>query len=266
MENSKKFLTVFLFLFSAAICITSCSDSNESNTSRITVKLVDAPGDYEAVNIDVQDIMIKRSENGDEENGWQSISTESMAGVYNLLDFVGGNELLLADSLIPSGKLNQIRLVLGDHNSVVIAGESFPLATPSALQSGLKLLVNETLAPGFNYSFTLDFDADDSVVPEGNGDYSLKPVIRISAEVSSGIIAGSVTPFDGQIEISVMVGEDTISTYADETGAFVLYGIPEGVYTVTITPDAASGLSAVTLNDVEVMNGETTQTGEITLE
>jgi hypothetical protein len=34
--------------------------------------------------------------------------------VYNLLDLTAGVNALLADNLVPSGKLGQIRLLLGD--------------------------------------------------------------------------------------------------------------------------------------------------------
>ena len=54
----------------------------------------------------------------------------------------------------------------------------YPLATPSAMQSGLKLNLNKFLLPNFNNVILIDFDAHESIVEQGNGDYSLKPVLR----------------------------------------------------------------------------------------
>lgn len=47
---------------------------------------------------------------------------------------------------------------------------------------------------GIEYKLWLDFDAGRSVVEIGNGNYILKPVIRIYSEATSGAIKGSVLP------------------------------------------------------------------------
>jgi hypothetical protein len=55
------------------------------------------------------------SDTGDQ--GWVSIGDALQVGpdkVYNLLDLTAGVNVLLADNLVPSGKLGQIRLLLGD--------------------------------------------------------------------------------------------------------------------------------------------------------
>jgi hypothetical protein len=55
-------------------------------------------------------------------------------------------EKLITDTLEIS-KVQQIRLILGTRNTVV-DGITYPLSTPSAEQSGLKLQVNQTLQEG----------------------------------------------------------------------------------------------------------------------
>ena len=45
---------------------------------------------------------------------------------------------------------------------------------------------------GIEYKLWPDFDAGRSVVETGNGNYILKPVIRIYSEATSGAIKGSV--------------------------------------------------------------------------
>ena len=81
MKKMKKFLTALFSVFTLGIILFSCSN-NDENTSRIAIRLTDAPGDFEAVNIDVQDILINRG-NEDVESGWESILTEGVAGLYN---------------------------------------------------------------------------------------------------------------------------------------------------------------------------------------
>ncbi len=241
-------------------------DINQDGTTNISIKLVDAPGDYDNVFIDVEDVMIKVNDDSEDDNGWVSVGAN--AGVYDLLELTGGlNVVLIDDYEVSSGVLNQIRLVLGENNSVVIDGETFPLNTPSAQQSGLKIKINQELESGFTYNFVLDFNVDSSIVVAGNsGNINLKPVINASAEFSSGKIQGIIVPTDFQTMASVQVGDDTISTFTNENGVFVLNGVPAGTYDVTITPDAESGYGDVVLNDVVVVNGEITDVGTIELE
>jgi hypothetical protein len=256
-------LTLFLALF-----VTSCNnndDNDSSQTSKVSVRMTDAPGDYDEVNVEVIDVKIKSTlENG--EDGWVSIGNIT-PGIYNLLDLTGGVNVLLADNEVPSGFLGQIRLVLGEHNTVVKDGVTYPLKTPSAQQSGLKLKVNQTLTGGVTYDFLLDFDVEHSVVVQtgSTGNYNLHPVIRVSTAATSGAIKGTISPFTFQTLISVQVGDTTVSTYTNELGAFQLSGVPAGTYIVTITPDVTSGFLPITVPNVLVVNGQITNMTAVVL-
>ncbi len=256
---------VFLFFI-------GCNDSESNNTSlqapTITIKLVDESGDFEAVNVEVVDVMIKM----DDDNKW--ISLNSNQKIINLLDLTGGiNEVLVDKFPIPTGTLKQIRLVLGDHNTIVIkndldVGETHDLKTPSAQQSGLKLKVDTVIEEGFTYDFILDFDVDKSVIIAGkSGNINLKPVMRVTTEVSSGIIEGSVLPSDEPAVASVIdtkgtpetEDDETISAYTNYAGHFALWGVPTGTYDVALTPvDSNSKYKITTVSNVEVTNGEIT--------
>jgi hypothetical protein len=262
----------------------SCNDNDNNTqhqtpqTSRLMVKMSDAPGDYDKVNIEILDVMIKsNSDSGDD--GWISIGDKTQVGegkIYDLLTLTGGTSILLTDSLIPSGNLGQIRLILGDENTVMVNGQSFPLKTPSAQQSGLKLQINKTLTAGTTYEFHLDFNVDKSIVTTGNSGYILKPVIQVSTAEAAGVIKGIVSPaVDYQVLASVQQGELIFSAFVtmddkdgdttDGDGAFQINGIPSGTYTLTLTPDPASGKAPITVPNVIVANGQTTDVGNITI-
>ncbi|MGB1312094.1 MAG: DUF4382 domain-containing protein [Bizionia paragorgiae] len=253
-----------------SIVLFNCSDDDASavaeGTSNISVRLTDNPGDYDHVYVEVVDVMVKVNDESTGESGWQSAGAIN-TGVYDLLELTGGINVLLVDGFqVPSGTLNQIRLVLGEDNSIVIDGETFPLNTPSAQQSGLKIKINEELLPGYTYDIVLDFDVDQSIVVAGNsGNINLKPVIHAATQYTSGSIEGAVVPFDYQVVASIDVNGDIISAYTDANGSFVLNGVPEGVYTVTFTPDPASGYATVSVDDVTVVNGEITTLGDVQL-
>ena len=247
------------------------NDSNNSNnpegTAHISVKLVDGPGDYDQVFVNVVDVMIKMNDNSEGDNGW--VSAGAIGGDYDLLALTGGqNAVLVDDYEVLAGELSQIRLVLGDNNYVVKDGVEYDLKTPSAQQSGLKLKVNQTVEGGYLYAFVLDFDVDKSIVDAGNSDnIILKPVLSASLEAASGIIQGVISPSDFQTEVSVMVDGESISTNAtpENGGAFMLYGVPGGTYDMTITPDPSTNYIGQVIS-VDVVNGAITDVGTIELQ
>ena len=261
-----------IFLAVLGLGLTSCSEDDTDDVvgeenARVTVRLTDAPGDYEEVLVDVQDVMVQvEAEEGvTDEEGWLSLD-DVETGQYDLLELTGGITQELADSEIPAGFVSQIRLVLGPDNFVKIDGASIPLATPSAEQSGLKLNINQELEAGEHYEFLLDFDVEASVVETGAGGYILKPVIRLSAYEDAGEIVGEIHPTEHSALVQAANGSHTVSAYTADNGAFVLHALPAGTYKVTITPDEASGYPAKTINDVVVEADGTTDLETIFLD
>ena len=177
-----RFLVLFLFLASLLAC-----DDNQSGNSIVNIKLTDAPSDYDAVNVDVKGIEIHYSAESDDK--WLALENVNK-GVYNLLDFSNGKDTLLVSSELPSGKISQIRLILGSNNSIVTGGNTYQLEVPSGSTSGLKINLNESVEEAIVMNIWLDFDANKSIVKTGNGKYQLKPVIRAYTESISGAIKG----------------------------------------------------------------------------
>ncbi|WP_439880831.1 DUF4382 domain-containing protein [Pontibacter sp. MBLB2868] len=208
------------------------NESDNTGTAKMQVRMTDSPGDYEEVNIDVQSVQVHKETDGDDA-GWITLD-EINPGVYNLLDFANGNDTLLASSTLPAGKISQIRLILGNDNSLKLKdGTVVPLKTPSGQQSGVKLDINADLESDVTYVLLLDFDAAKSVVPRGNGMYNLKPVIRTITQAVAGGIKGKVTPVEYEPGIYVIsAANDTIGGFADESGNFLIKGVPAGTYTV----------------------------------
>jgi hypothetical protein len=246
--------TLLLIALGMAILFTSCNkDDGDNNnpvpTSSISIKLVDEPGDYDNVFIDVKEVEIIVND----ETSSRTLTTDG--GIYDLLELTGGVEALLVDTNeIPSGVLNEIRLVLGENNTVVIDGETFPLKTPSAQQSGLKIKINQELIEGITYTFILDFNVDKSIVIAGNsGNINLKPVIRASVEALTGAFRGNVIPSDVLTEVLAVKGNDILTTTTNE-GDFFIHGVEAGQYKLIFNPEAESGYiqSVIELTSVQV--------------
>src|SRR6478735_6394220 len=117
MKRTKFMLPVMLL--GVALSFRSCNKDNDgTGSSKMEVRLTDAPGDYAKVLIDIQSVQI-HVDDKDDEKGWTTLSNIN-PGIYNLLDFSNGKDTLLAASNFPAGKISQIRLVLGQNNSVVL--------------------------------------------------------------------------------------------------------------------------------------------------
>src|SRR5690606_4950968 len=267
MKSVKRLSSTLLILCSLLFIASSCSDDDDNTNqpsdgmAKVTVRMVDAPGDYEKVNVDIQDVRINRSD--DTEIAWESLS-DVQTGGYDLLELKAGTSVVLAENDLDTKELEQIRLVLGENNNLVIDVQEVPVTTPREQQSGLKIDLDDTvLEPGFTYEIVLDFDADKSIVKAGeSSEYILKPVIKASWEVNSGQITGSVDPMDFQTIASVITKDmDTISSFTNDSGVYALYGVPAGTYQVTLTPDVESGYAVTTIEDVVVVDGDITDVG-----
>jgi hypothetical protein len=257
-----KELKILSFLSLVLLFMASCGDDEDK--ARIVVRLTDSPGDYEAVNVDIQDIQVNASDDG--ESGWRSLPNVNK-GVYNLLDLTDGTETVLTSAEYPTGRINQIRIVLGNENSVMIDGDSYALETPSAQQSGLKLLLNADLTNGITYAILLDFDAALSVVKNGNGQYILKPVVKVVSEAMDGAIEGSVVPAELNVAVFAISGTDTLGTsyIPSGTSGFFLGGLPSGSYTVSFDPGELSNYNGKVLESTVVTVGSVTNVGDIEL-
>ncbi len=162
---------LLLLAFTLALGMASCKKDTGQTT--LHIRLTDGPGDYQQVNVDIQEIRVKTAQ---DTSKWILLQTN--AGVYNLLDFQNGVDTLLAFGPLPAVLLKEVRFILGPNNSIMKDSIIYPLETPSAQESGLKVKIDKNLGLDLN-TFVIDFDAQASVLVQGNGAYKLKPVIKL---------------------------------------------------------------------------------------
>ena len=229
MKNSfgKKVKLLILLLATGLFAFISCNKSTSSSartgTGHLEVRLTDDPATYDAVYIDIQQVEVNVSSDTGTSTGWQPVPL-LRPGIYNLLDFRNGIDTVLAAADLPAGTLSQMRLILGDSNSVVVNGQSYPLKTPSAQESGLKFNIHATLTPGIEYRLWIDFDAGHSIVATGSGKYILKPVIRTYSAAIGGSIEGYVLPGAAHPEVFAIQGTDTLLALPDSTNGYYFFG------------------------------------------
>lgn len=275
----KKYISYFLSALTvifAASCNTDDSPDDLQGKARVNFFLVDAPGDFDEVWVEVLAVRVKMDDNslddddtqGDDDDNydsWQEVSYEGETQMVNLLDLTGANSLLLGTEDFDEGEIDQIRLILGTNNYVVKDGVESDLKTPSAQQSGLKIKIDQELEAGQTYDLIIDFDVAKSIVVAGNsGNINLKPVLRAYLQEAAGI-SGQIMPLEAQmIEVTAMDGDDTYTTYVDENGNFKIQGLDAGTYSLVITPNEL--YVPVQIDGIMVEDGEMTVVEPITLE
>lgn len=169
MKTSMRF-----FSFALGICFFLAACSKNEKQVPIKLLLTDNPAAYDSVNVHIKSIQVKINQ---DDAGWTTIQSKDTT--VNLLDLQNGVTMVLAQDNVPDGVLKEVRLILGPDNYVVVNGTKYPMQTPSAESSGLKIKIDKELNETLN-TFTLDFDAALSVKEE-NGSYKLMPVIKLKA-------------------------------------------------------------------------------------
>jgi hypothetical protein len=224
----------------------------------VSVSMTDAPAcGYEVVNITVNKVRIHRSDTADDNApGWTDI-TLNPARKINLLDLNDPTQHnfaleTLGETPLSAGHYTQLRLVLDKNNGnqpsanwIVLEGQDpnnpnnrIPLDTPSAIQSGIKLIHQFTVDSGQRVDLLLDFDACHSIVKTGNGKYILKPVIKVIPTVLNGI-NGFVDKTLPNVVVSAQQNGNIVRATVPNTqsGEFFLARLDPGNYDVVITAD-----------------------------
>jgi hypothetical protein len=70
---------------------------------------------------------------------------------------VNGKDTILVTDDIPSGMLNQVRVILGENNAVMVDSVIYDLKVPSGCESGLKFKVNREISAGVTYTYNPEF-------------------------------------------------------------------------------------------------------------
>lgn len=253
MKTTVRNISLLTVIASAAM-LAACGGGGSGTTGAtatgtLGVSMTDAPScGYDAVNVTVTKVRVHQSSTAsDTDSGWTDI-TLNPARKVNLLNLTNGVLEDLGQTPLTAGHYSQLRLVLdsnagtGTANSVVLTGTTneLSLSTPSAVQSGIKLINEFDVVAGQRVDLVLDFDACKSIVTKGNGGYALKPVINIIPTVLNGI-RGFVDPALLGTHVMVTAQQNgTIirsTTPNATTGEFFLARLAPGNYDVVITAD-----------------------------
>lgn len=237
MRFTGKALAVFItFLLLTLACL---DDNANQNSALVNVYLTDGPGDFDDVYLDIRQAEVfVHTENSAGTRNWIPLYYLPLSNVINVSSLVNNTQLILGRSEVPLGRISQLKLVFGDGQYLVLDDERRNLSWADEAQKEFVLDVNYPLNGATSYDLVLDIDLARSILPDPNreGDFLFSPIIRSFETGNVAAISGTVTPTDAQPFVHAVLGEDTISTLTDGTGAFYLNGLQAGLYTIYIEP------------------------------
>jgi hypothetical protein len=228
MKTNKFFLGLASAVIAMVLVFSACTKSGVNGNSSVAVFLTDGPGDFDAVNIDIQKVEVKvdkdeknkRDENRnrldddkddhlkrkDDFGEW--IDLGFAPKVIDVLSLRNGIETQLGTANIDAGTVRKIRITLGTKNSVVKAGVTYDLLLDSQTSNFLYVKLFDDHRERGNRNDVkvwVDFDIASSIV-EANGKFYLKPVLRPFCNANFGEIEGKVLPLDAKAVVRVSDG------------------------------------------------------------
>lgn len=177
---------------------TSCANGSGD----VTIQLTDAPGPYDHVAVTVNALSLHRAggtseshapdvkgdpkaapnapeTSSSDDGGWVSVDVAEQT--IDLLTLQNGVTMNLGSAKVPAGSYDMLRLVVVNA-TVTEGGVTSPLKVPSGAERGIQVKHAFDVGVGDHATLLLDFDANASVHQEGNGNYSMVPVLSIKHE------------------------------------------------------------------------------------
>lgn len=231
-----------ILILASALLVGACKKGETPSAGDFKVRMTDAPGDYEALMVEVEAVEVY-SENA----GWIMLNNESQ--LISVLDLTNGAETQLAfKQNVEVGTYSKLRLKFGDENKLTVKS-TIELGgvldvTLLELDLGLEgpneieIAINEQVSASGGADILIDFDVARSIVKQGE-EYVLKPLITEIKNEKTGL-KGEVSGAAGAALI-LTNGSDSTSAYTNVQGEFLFRGIQPGTYSLTAYPEQKDG-------------------------
>jgi hypothetical protein len=319
MRRNAQFCTFAAILLVSALVVPGCSGGKSPTTNAgafVNIRVSDPAtcsgpkGAFSHIYVTITDVQINTSATaGNSDSGWIDL-TPSLAQSPQQVDLLGqaNNQCFLATlgatTALQPGSYQQIRIILASDATVVANNHcgsgancvmlssapnaAQPLLLSSEAKTGIKIPSGQiaggqfVIAPGETKDLDIDFNACQSIVAEGNGQFRLKPVLH-AGEVTptstsiNGTVLDSVTnqPISGGTTLVALEQRDSsgvdrvvMETVADASGTFSFCPVAAGTYDVVVgavsatqVAYAATVVTGVQPGDALGMVPMTAQTG-----
>jgi hypothetical protein len=278
----------------AVLSIVACHKNNSSNSnpnipkgeSQLSVYMMDAPVQYDSVLINIQQVVVEvdtattqsapdnPQQWDDNWCGWgrgpsnKSVIWDTLditPGIYNLLDLRNGTDTLLSSSLVSTGKILKIKILLGSDNKVyidstaeyplVVFGPS-PYFTINVSRTDVASVTNNEL------KLWLDFNLNRSIF-FWSGTFYLNPYIVVFNDQMMAKLEGTVLPHGAGALVEAVNGSDTLYAIPFWGGQYQIRDVPTGTWSLTFKGD--NGYQDTTIGNIVVDSMKVVQVPTITL-
>lgn len=243
--------------------IISCTDQTERTTALVNVFLIDAPGDFDEVWVEVLGVEVQATGTRGQDNADPKFfPNEVVDKKVNVAALVGESQYLVGRGELPAGNITGLTLKLGADNFIKKGGERTNL---NLADDSPSVSFSLSMEPGLSLDVFIDFEVYRSIF-EGEGDnLELVPRLRAFSSLNTGSISGSIRPQNQRAVLYAVQGRDTVAStgVVANSGDFRLRGL-SGNYRLIIQPLNPDFFSD-TLNNVNVGPRQTTQVGNVTL-
>ncbi|MEX0274127.1 MAG: DUF4382 domain-containing protein [Flavobacteriaceae bacterium] len=242
----------------------SCSlDEYPERTGRLNIKMTDAPFPYHRVkeaNVTVFHMELRKAVTAGEAHNAQWIHLPDTEIEMNLLELTNGITQPLADSQVPMGRYDRIRIYIKKVYLVMKDGQVINFNWPQGEAAGITIAIHPHLEiqGGGASELLLDFDVGRSFLQVGaktTDQFVFKPNIRASdmavsvqltgrasAQVRDSISRNTQKGLEG-VRIGLYTGDTLqVATYTNADGDYMLMGIPAGSYDFKASMDGYDDL------------------------
>ncbi|WP_339925797.1 DUF4382 domain-containing protein [uncultured Cyclobacterium sp.] len=259
----RKNKTFFFGLCLLGLTCLGCTEAAETR-SLVNLLLIDAPGDFDEVWVEVNGVeILPAGIRGSEENAsWVSIPYQAASNMVLVSALVDDTQLLIGRTEIPAGDISKIRFLLGDVVYLINDDVRTDMTISPDSESLLEVDVDISTQSGLSYDIILDLDLAQSVVANQSGGFDFVPHLRVFVSTGLSEITGSIFPISIAPHVMAISATDTFSTLTSGDGGFLLSGLPEDEYefkiaaptgyqdttfTLLTYPDSTLTLESITL-------------------
>ena len=297
MKNKSRVTAILaaLTISVAASSIFSCNKTSEGigSNEKVSLFLTDDPALYSNVFVDIKYVEVKVQEgyktvehqgdkddddddhfddddkDSDNDNSskdkygkWDTLAIRS--GVYDILKLRNGVDTLFGQGTV-KGRVRKVRLTLGDRNTIVVSGVTYPLNLHQGVNKYVYIKIHNRHHDvlGVNhYGYWLDFDLTNSIVEQGGG-YFLKPEIKPFSNVHFGKVQGKVFPDEAHAVVKIYNSLVSAAAIPEKSGEYKIRGLAEGAYKIIFK--GSNGFKDTTVNDIKVLKNKETRIPDIRL-
>ena len=293
MKTMSAWLTAIVGI-TAVLSIVACNKNNSSNSnpnipkgkSQLSVYMTDAPVQYDSVLINIQMVVVEVDTSTtqtapDDSRQWdddwcgegrgpsnKSVIWDTLSitpGMYNLLALRNGTDTLLSSSLITTGKILKIKILIGSGNEVFIDSTAdYPLVvfgpspwfTINVSRTDVANVTNNEL------KLWLDFNLNRSIF-FWSGTFYLSPYIVVFNDQIMAKLEGTVLPRGAGALVEAINGSDTLYAIPWYNGQYEIRNVPTGSWNLTFKGD--NGYQDTTIDNIVVDSMRVVQVPTVTL-